>query len=120
MAITEEKLASNYVIQALINEIKNRLNLKQNKFQYDELPEATESLLDIIYQYVGDTTSSYINGHFYKCVSDGASTPTYSWQHVVLEELASSTSDGLMSSTMYTKLDSLGLATTSDIDEIFT
>ena len=49
------------------------------QIQVAVIPEAGQVYLNKIFQYVGLTNASYINGHFYKCVSDGASTPTYSW-----------------------------------------
>lgn len=36
--------------------------------QVETLPTASVNNLNKIYQYVGETTSDYINGHFYKCV----------------------------------------------------
>ena len=50
--------------------------------QIATLPTASVSYLGQIYQYTGVTNSTYTNGYFYKCVSDGASTPTYSWTQV--------------------------------------
>ena len=47
--------------------------------QIATLPTASVSYLGQIYQYTGVTNSTYTNGYFYKCVSDGASTPTYTW-----------------------------------------
>lgn len=50
-----------------------------SSIQVTTLPTAAAAELGNIYQYVGTTTASYTNGYFYKCVSDGAVTPTYSW-----------------------------------------
>jgi hypothetical protein len=52
--------------------------------QVDELPTASADELGNIYEFVGTTTANYINGRFYRCVSDGASTPTYTWEEVDL------------------------------------
>ena len=49
--------------------------------QVTTLPTASVDELNNIYQYVG-TTGTYTNGYFYKCVSDGAASPTYSWTRV--------------------------------------
>lgn len=49
----------------------------------DTMPTASSSLVGTIVQYVGITTANYTNGYFYKCVSDGAVTPTYSWVEVI-------------------------------------
>jgi len=59
--------------------------------QVTSLPTAAVAEEGNIYQFVGTTTSSYINGYFYKCVSDGATpTPTYSWEAVNVQEGGSS------------------------------
>ena len=47
------------------------------------IPTASADLVGTIVQYVGTTTANYTNGYFYKCVSDGAVTPTYSWVEVI-------------------------------------
>lgn len=50
--------------------------------QVDTLPTTSATEEGKIYQYVGVTDANYINGYFYKCVSDGAVTPTYSWERI--------------------------------------
>ena len=50
--------------------------------QYATIPTASADNLGKIFQYIGITTNTYTNGCFYKCVSDGASTPTYSWEAI--------------------------------------
>ena len=47
--------------------------------QVDTMPTAAVGYLDKIVQYVGATDSTYTNGYFYKCVSDGQNPATYSW-----------------------------------------
>lgn len=50
--------------------------------QVDTLPTASADELGKIYQYIGSTTENYINGYFYKCVSETDPTTgitTYSW-----------------------------------------
>ncbi len=49
------------------------------EIQVSEMPTAAEALVGTIVQFVGTTDSTYTNGYFYECVSDGESTPTYSW-----------------------------------------
>lgn len=49
---------------------------------YDTMPTAAVGYLDKIVQFVGTTDATYTNGYFYKCVSDGDPTPTYSWVRV--------------------------------------
>lgn len=55
---------------------------KQDIIQYSTMPTASASNLGKIAQYIGTTTSSYTNGYFYQVVSDGAATPTYSWNNI--------------------------------------
>lgn len=50
-----------------------------SSIQVTSLPTASVTELGNVYQYIGTTTASYTNGYFYKCISDGAVTPTYSW-----------------------------------------
>ena len=47
--------------------------------KYTTMPNAGSYCLDKIVQYIGTTDANYTNGYFYKCVSDGQATPTYSW-----------------------------------------
>lgn len=48
--------------------------------QYSSMPVASTDNLGDIVQFVGTTDTSYTNGYFYKCVSDGQNSATYSWQ----------------------------------------
>lgn len=48
------------------------------------MPTAGADNVDDIVQFVGTTDSTYTNGHFYKCVSDGQDPATYSWEEVSL------------------------------------
>lgn len=50
--------------------------------QVSTVPTASSTLEGQIYQFVGTTDSTYTNGHFYKCVSDGQDPATYSWTEV--------------------------------------
>ena len=54
--------------------------------QVSTLPTASATEEDNIYQFIGASGTydgKYLtNGYFYKCVSDGASTPTYSWSAI--------------------------------------
>lgn len=59
-------------------QVQNLIN--EHIVQYSVIPTASSTNEGDIIQYTGTTTSSYINGYYYKCISDGASTPTYSWQ----------------------------------------
>lgn len=53
----------------------------QLKFQVSELPEASEDEEGNIYQYIGASTSDYINGYFYICqeVTPATDPKTYEW-----------------------------------------
>lgn len=55
--------------------------------QVEVLPTASAEELGNIYQYVGATNANYTNGYFYKCVSDGASTPAYSWEAISVQSV---------------------------------
>lgn len=50
--------------------------------QVSIMPTASVDNSGAIVQYVGATNANYINGRFYRCVSDETSTPTYSWEEV--------------------------------------
>lgn len=50
--------------------------------QATTLPIASASNEGRVYQFVGTTDATYTNSYFYKCVSDGAVEPTYSWEQV--------------------------------------
>ena len=53
----------------------------QLKFQVSELPEASEDEEGNVYQYIGASTSDYINGYFYICqeVTPETDPKTYEW-----------------------------------------
>ena len=51
-----------------------------NPTQVSTMPAASAANLGQIVQFVGTTNANYTNGLFYECVSDGQSTPTYSWE----------------------------------------
>jgi hypothetical protein len=59
-----------------------------------ELPEAVLDEKDKIYQYIGSTTDTLINGYFYKCVEKtetegGVITVTYEWENIPVMEVES-------------------------------
>lgn len=43
------------------------------------LPEPSEDYEGVRYMYDGVTTSDYVNGYIYECVSDGENPATYTW-----------------------------------------
>lgn len=79
----------------------------QTKFQMNTLPEPSASELGNIYQYTGTTTGTLVNGYFYKCVSDGAVTPTYSWVQCLTQDEGGS---GELESAITTTKDVGGIA----------
>lgn len=68
--------------------INTGLSFGGQVIQVDELPTASAAEEDKIYQYVGDTDAltGVTNGYFYKCVSDGAVSPSYSWENIKVSE----------------------------------
>jgi len=54
--------------------------------QVSIMPTATADNSGAIVQYVGATNANYINGYFYKCVSDGGVTPAYSWEKIQVSD----------------------------------
>lgn len=65
--------------------LENVIAGKGLQIQLSTMPTASADNLGKIVQYTGTTDSTYTNGYFYKCVSDGASTPTYSWEEVEVQ-----------------------------------
>ena len=63
------------------------------KTQFSTMPTASVDNVGQIVQFIGTTDSTYTNGYFYQCVSDGAVTPTYSWENIDVQ--ASSGGGGL-------------------------
>lgn len=57
--------------------------------QYDVMPIAGEDYLNKIVQFTGTTDSTYTNGYFYKCVSNGQQEPTYSWEQTNVQDMPS-------------------------------
>lgn len=60
--------------------IKQLIDAKQDIIQYSTMPAASADMLGTIVQYIGADSQAYKGGYWYKCVSDGEVTPTYSWQ----------------------------------------
>lgn len=59
------------------------VRLDKETIQISIMPTASADNVGEIYQYIGATTATYINGYFYKCVEDSTTTPsTYSWENV--------------------------------------
>lgn len=62
--------------------LENVIEGKNLENQVSILPTASEDNVGKIYQYVGATDANYTNGYFYQCISDGATTPAYSWEQI--------------------------------------
>lgn len=62
--------------------IKEYIRENAQSIQRNTMPVASEDNLGDIVQYTGTTGGDYINGYFYKCISDEAATPTYSWINI--------------------------------------
>lgn len=69
---------------------KAELADKQDIIQYSTMPTASASNVGYIVQFVGTTDSTYTNGYFYKCVSDGQDPAIYSWVRVDVQPLSGS------------------------------
>ena len=67
------------------NELSVLTDVELEQIQVSALPTASADELGKIYQYVGATDSTYTNAYFYKCVSDGQSPATYSWEAVEVQ-----------------------------------
>lgn len=53
-------------------------------YQFTTMPPANSDNLNKIIQYVGTTTSNYINGYFYKCVFND---PSYAWENIAVNDV---------------------------------
>ena len=53
----------------------------KHAIEYNEMPLANEQHLGEIAKYVGETTLSYTQGHYYQCLKSGTLSPTYSWEN---------------------------------------
>ena len=78
-----EKYLGEISTPLLINQIKDNCTQKRST-----LPLASATELGKIYQYIGTSSGSLVHNYFYECVSDGAVTPTYSWQQVNVQPTA--------------------------------
>jgi hypothetical protein len=78
-----EKYLDDNGTQILINQIKENCTQKRSTLPIPSIDE-----LGNTYQYTGTTSGSLVHGYFYECVSDGAVTPTYTWQQVNIQPTA--------------------------------
>lgn len=64
---------------ASIQALYNAGALGGSDIEVTSMPDASASYLDKVLLYVGET-GTYEYGKFYKCVSDGETPPSYSWE----------------------------------------
>lgn len=63
-------------------EIKSQIDEKQDIIQFTTMPVIDSTMVGQVAQYIGTSSQAYKKGSFYEAVSDGESTPTYSWDEV--------------------------------------
>ena len=78
-------LPESSVVPTTNNQLVNKKYVDDTVIQKSTMPTASSTNLGTIIQYIGTTDSTYTNGYFYKCVSDGEETPTYSWQNISVQ-----------------------------------
>lgn len=76
---TDSELSSNSENPVQNKVIKAALDKKQDIIQYSVMPEASADLANKIVQYVGNTTTTYTQGLFYKCIN---ALTKYQWQKI--------------------------------------
>ena len=78
-------LPESSVVPTTNNQLVNKKYVDDTVIQKSTMPTASSTNLGTIIQYIGTTDSTYTSGYFYKCVSDGEETPTYSWQNISVQ-----------------------------------
>lgn len=53
--------------------------------QESVMPTASAKYLGRMYQYIGVTDANFTHGYVYECVSDGQTTPTFTWENVEVQ-----------------------------------
>ena len=71
------------------NSIVGSGDIKTEIIQYSTVPTASADTVGKIIQYTGTTDSTYTNGYFYQCVSDGQDPATYSWENINVQNSSS-------------------------------
>ena len=112
---TQSTTFENFVTQ---EELIEGLSTKQDVIQYTTLPTASADNLGQIVQYIGATNASYTNGYFYKCVSDGAVDPTYSWEELYDFATKTELTDGLATKQDIMQYSDMPAASASYLDKI--
>ena len=90
--------------------------IKDKMDQLDPMPAPSEDLLNKIVQYKGTTTENYTQGCFYKCVSNGAAVPTYSWELVNVQDLSNYLAKD--NSSIYNPINDYNPATKKYVDDV--
>lgn len=71
----------------------------QKEFQKISMPSAVQDLEGVVFQYVGDTTASFTNGYFYKCIEDPEDAGSYIWEVQPVQEAADDKLDAVLNVT---------------------
>ena len=66
--------------------------------QYSTMPTAASTNEGDIVQFIGTTDTTYTNGYFYKCVSDGQNPATYSWTQIDVQPVGATINDNATTS----------------------
>ena len=66
----------------VISEYGTIVNGGGDTIQYQTMPTANESNLNKVVQYIGNTTATYTNGYFYKCVKTQSNPDVYGWEQI--------------------------------------
>lgn len=64
-----------------------------SSIQVSTMPIESSTNLGIVVQYIGTAIVKYTEGYFYECVSDGESTPIYSWEQVNVQPFSSNSNN---------------------------
>ena len=62
--------------------------------QYDTMPTPSSTYEGAIFQYIGNTTSTYTKGYFYECINDGG---VYKWINTNVQDSYTKTEIGALS-----------------------
>lgn len=92
------------------------LDKKQDIIQYNVMPEASADLANKIVQYIGNTTTTYTQGLFYKCVD---ALTKYQWQKISVSSDMSKL-DKPDTTSVSAKLVTYSLATGTGIKDVNT
>lgn len=113
---TDSELSSNSENPVQNKVIKAALDKKQDIIQYSVMPEASADLANKIVQYIGNTTTTYTQGLFYRCVD---AITKYQWQKISVSSDMSKL-DKPDTTSVSAKLVTYSLATVTGIKDVNT